>query len=117
MPRPELVNYLKEGVKRGFSMDVLKEKLKKEGWPEEFVNEAENSIKSEPKIKKLPVTEIHEGDKIPIGVFLIAIFHYFIAASILVSTIYAVFVTNIFSFFLSNTYVQTFSFWILGIGF
>lgn len=99
MARQDLVTYLREGVKRGFSLDLLEENLTKEGWPRQLVIEASNLIRSERKetIKKLPVTEVDFNLDIPLGIRIIAVLHYLSALGIILFGVYSAFVFDIFS--------------------
>lgn len=52
MVNEDIVNYLKEGVKRGFSLELLKQKLKEGGFNEKDIEEAAKSIPPKEDSKK-----------------------------------------------------------------
>lgn len=55
MANQDVVNYLKEGKKRGFGLDILKQKLIEGGFSEKDVDEAVNELEKK-ELPNLPIS-------------------------------------------------------------
>ncbi|NCN87185.1 hypothetical protein GW932_05105 [archaeon] len=113
MAKEELIKFFQEGMRRGFSIESLKEVLQKEGWPQDFILEAEVEIRNNMKLKSqtkpfksLPETNHYDlsvKSKRPIGIVVISLIHWLIALSIIVQGIlFTVSSSSFFSFFPSE---------------
>ena len=87
----QLVNYFKEGLSRGISIQKLKISLVEAEWPEEKVDEVVNLFE-EKRISKLD-SSVKKNllKKRPVGVWIVSILHWLIAAIIVISSLISYF--------------------------
>ncbi len=87
-----ILNYLREGLKEGHSLEMLKQELLKSGWNPAEVNEAANMVQAQPAPPSpLPESkpEAQQAGKRPAGMTIICVLGFLLSVLLIITGIIA----------------------------